>query len=92
MKSADLWQVFFTATELSVEVVDSKTEEREEKFLFKNQNEVPVNFTFLYNVRGRKVSLLESSQPPESEDAVFWRLTIPAKSELTLTTKTRLER
>ena len=92
VKPADLRQVLFTATELSVETPENKTEEREEKFLFKNQNDVSVNFTFLYNVRGRKVSLIESSLPPESESAVFWRLTVPAKSELTLTTKTRLER
>ena len=92
VKPADLQQVFFTATELSVDVVDSKTEEREEKFLFNNRNDVSVNFTFRYNVRGRKVSLLESSLPSESQEPVFWRLTIPAKSELTLTTKTRLER
>ena len=92
VKPADLRQVLFTATELSVETPENKTEEREEKFLFVNPNDVSVNFIFRYNVRGGKVSLIESSLPPESEDAVFWRLTIPAKSELTLTTKTRLER
>jgi len=92
VKPADLRQVLFTATELSVETPENKTEEREEKFLFVNPNDVSVNFIFRYNVRGGKVSLIESSLPPESEDAVFWQLTIPAKSELTLTTKTRLER
>jgi len=92
VKPADLQQVFFTATELSVDVVDSKTEEREEKFLFNNPNDVSVNFIFRYNVRGRKVSLLESSQPALSADIGIWNLTVPAKSELTLTTKTRLER
>jgi len=100
-------KINFKATELSKTQLDSNTVEREEKFIFKNPNAMPLSFIFYYHSWGGKVELIESSMPHAKDDQstmvdqyfsddqsparnnLFWDITVPANSDVVLTTTTR---
>ncbi len=84
--------ITFTAFEISKKNLIFRGVEREEKFVFKNLHEVPLSFRFRYDGGGEQVTVIESSIPPETDSDAVWELTVPAKSELVLTTTTQLPR